>query len=54
MLADDDDEAVSPTAQKSTSQQPAWMRALLDRCREWLGLLPKVRLLSCHGWTLTI
>lgn len=44
MLADDDDEAV-PSAGPSkgqTSQQPAWMRHLLDRCREWLSQLPSV------------
>ncbi|TFK40902.1 dynein heavy chain protein 1 [Crucibulum laeve] len=41
MLADDDDEVTSTTSIKSqTSQQPAWMRTLLDRCREWLGQLP--------------
>ncbi|KAI0063221.1 dynein heavy chain protein 1 [Artomyces pyxidatus] len=41
-LADDDDEA-TPAAgpsKGSTSQQPAWMRALHDRSREWLGQLP--------------
>jgi len=43
MLADDDDEVVASSATKSqTSQQPAWMRALLERCREWLGQLPEV------------
>jgi len=42
MLADDDDEVV-PSAGPSkgqSSQQPAWMRHLLDRCREWLSQLP--------------
>lgn len=44
MLSDDDDEAVPTAAAKSqTSQQPAWMRTLLDRCREWLNQLPSVR-----------
>ncbi|KAI0047641.1 dynein heavy chain protein 1 [Auriscalpium vulgare] len=41
-LSDDDDEA-TPAAGPSkgtTSSQPAWMRALYDRCREWLGQLP--------------
>ncbi|KAJ3554185.1 hypothetical protein NM688_g3240 [Phlebia brevispora] len=39
MLADDDDEASS--AGPATGQtQPAWMRNLLERCREWLALLP--------------
>lgn len=43
MLADDDDDEVSTTAAKSqTAAQPAWMRALLERCREWLGQLPEV------------
>lgn len=42
-LTDDDDELVAIAAQKQTSQQPAWMRTLLERCREWLGLLPSVR-----------
>jgi dynein heavy chain 1, cytosolic len=45
MLADDDDE-VTPVAGPSkgqTSQQPAWMRTLLERCREWLSQLPAVR-----------
>ncbi|KAK1226991.1 dynein heavy chain [Marasmius sp. AFHP31] len=41
MLSDDDDE-VAPSASKSQpSQQPAWMRSLLDRCREWLAALPE-------------
>lgn len=43
MLEDDDDE-VTPAAKSSTSQQPGWMRTLLDRCREWLEQLPVVRL----------
>ena len=44
MLADDDDEA-TPSAGPSkgqSSQQPAWMRHLLERCREWLSQLPSV------------
>ena len=44
MLADDDDEAtpaVGPSGQ-AQSQQPAWMRNLHDRCREWLQQLPAV------------
>jgi dynein heavy chain 1, cytosolic len=44
MLADDDDEA-TPSAGPSkgqSSQQPAWMRHLLDRCQEWLSQLPPV------------
>jgi hypothetical protein len=46
MLADDDEEA-TPTvgpAKGQTSQQPAWMRNLHDRCCEWLGQLPSVGL----------
>jgi dynein heavy chain 1 len=42
MLADDDDELMTTATQKQTSQQPAWMRTLFERCREWLGLLPTV------------
>ncbi|KAF8640937.1 hypothetical protein AX17_000584 [Amanita inopinata Kibby_2008] len=41
MLADDEDEAPTSISTKSqTSQQPAWMRTLLERCREWLLQLP--------------
>ncbi|KAH9922687.1 dynein heavy chain [Amylocystis lapponica] len=43
MLADDDDEAAASSAGPSkgqASQQPAWMRNLLERCREWLQQLP--------------
>jgi hypothetical protein len=43
MLADDEDELLTTTAVKSQgSQQPAWMRVLFERCREWLGELPEV------------
>lgn len=42
MLADDDDELVTTAVKSQTSQQPAWMRSLLERCREWLGQLPTV------------
>jgi dynein heavy chain 1 len=42
MLADDEDEVVSTTAAKSQSAQPAWMRALHERCRDWLDQLPSV------------
>ncbi|TFY78308.1 hypothetical protein EWM64_g5702 [Hericium alpestre] len=41
-LADDEDE-VTPTAGPSkaqASQQPAWMRTLHERCREWFAQLP--------------
>ncbi|XP_006454562.1 dynein heavy chain protein 1 [Agaricus bisporus var. bisporus H97] len=40
MLADDEDEVVSTTAAKSQTAQPAWMRTLHERCREWLDQLP--------------
>ncbi|SJL06320.1 related to Cytoplasmic dynein 1 heavy chain 1 [Armillaria ostoyae] len=41
MLADDDDDVAPAASTKSqTSQQPAWMRSLLDRCQEWLSQLP--------------
>ena len=44
MLADDDSDS-APAAgapQGQTSQQPAWMRQLHDRCMEWIGQLPAV------------
>ncbi|GBE78470.1 Dynein heavy chain, cytoplasmic [Sparassis crispa] len=43
LLADDDDEGAATSVGPSkgqVSQQPAWMRSLLDRCREWLQQLP--------------
>ncbi|KAF9015424.1 dynein heavy chain [Cyathus striatus] len=40
MLADDDDEVASTSSKSQTSQQPAWMRTLFERCREWLEQLP--------------
>jgi len=41
-LSDDDDEVTTTTATKSQgTQQPAWMRSLLERCKEWLALLPQ-------------
>ncbi|KAF9498186.1 dynein heavy chain protein 1 [Pleurotus eryngii] len=41
MLTDDDDGAtVSGPSKAESSQQPAWMRTLYERCREWLGVLP--------------
>ena len=42
MLADDEDEVVSTTTSNSQSAQPAWMRTLHERCREWLDQLPSV------------
>ncbi|KAJ7596607.1 dynein heavy chain protein 1 [Mycena floridula] len=41
LLADDDDESTPAASSGSGSQQPAWMRSLLDRCREWLTQLPE-------------
>lgn len=50
MLADDEDEVVSTTAAKSQTAQPAWMRMLHERCREWLDQLPSVRrLFLCNN-----
>lgn len=51
MLADDDDDNVATAgpSKGSGSQQPAWMRALYERCKDWLGQLPSVRsLLRLH------
>ena len=44
MLADDDDDSAPAVGvpQGQTSQQPAWMRQLHDRCMEWIGQLPAV------------
>lgn len=44
LLQDDDDETTPSTgaSKGQTSQQPAWMRNLLERCREWLSQLPSV------------
>jgi hypothetical protein len=44
MLADDDDDSVAATGPtKGSSQQPAWMRVLYERSKDWLGQLPSVR-----------
>jgi dynein heavy chain 1 len=45
MLADDDDDNIATTgpSKGSGSQQPAWMRVLYERCKDWLGQLPGVR-----------
>ena len=53
MLADDEDDstAVSQTSRSQSSQQPAWMRSLLERAREWLSYIPAVRIcLSIAFW----
>jgi dynein heavy chain 1, cytosolic len=48
MLADDDDDSVATTgpSKVSASQQPAWMRVLYERSKDWLGQLPSV----CIFW----
>ncbi|KAH9043831.1 dynein heavy chain protein 1 [Lactarius pseudohatsudake] len=42
MLADDDDDTVTTSgpAKGSALQQPAWMRVLYERCKDWLSQLP--------------
>jgi dynein heavy chain 1 len=40
-LADDDEDESTSTAGPASSQQPAWMRALLEKCRDWLSQLPE-------------
>lgn len=44
MLADDDDDSVAAAgpSKGSGSQQPAWMRALYEKGKDWLGQLPSV------------
>ena len=44
-LADDEEDEVKPSgASKSRSnEQPAWMKQLLEKCKEWLAILPTVR-----------
>ena len=53
-LSDDDDDEVKPSgpAKGKSIEQPAWMRQLLERAKEWLAGVPEVRLrfltlLSC-------
>ena len=51
-LADDDEVEVKPSgpAKTMTAEQPAWMRALLERSKEWLNAVPEVSsLLSRSG-----
>ena len=46
-LADDDEDDVKPSSGPAKSQkaeQPAWMRGLLERCKEWLAALPEVHI----------
>lgn len=45
MLSDDDDEGTTSAgpSKGQASQQPAWMRNLLERCHEWEKQLPEVR-----------
>lgn len=48
-LADDDEDEIKPvgTSKTQSTEQPAWMKQLLDRCKEWLSVLPTVSRLSC-------
>jgi len=41
-LVDNDDDGTTPALPEAgaTIEQPAWMRTLADRCREWTSLLP--------------
>lgn len=43
-LADDDEDDTKPSgpAKSQKAEQPAWMRGLLERCKEWLAALPEV------------
>lgn len=56
MLADDEDELLTTAVKSQGSQQPAWMRVLFERCREWLGELPEVCLFTaiCFGLVLDL
>jgi len=47
-LADDDEIGSTAGPSKGTSQQPAWMRNLHERSREWLAQLPSVSFLTYH------
>ena len=53
MLADDDDDSVATSgpAKGSALQQPAWMRVLYERCKDWLSQLPSVRILMSLSCT---
>jgi dynein heavy chain 1, cytosolic len=55
MLADDDDDSVATTgpSKGSASQQPAWMRVLHERSKDWLGQLPSVCIFQ-HGLIRTL
>jgi len=49
MLADDEEAIPTMAVKSQTSQQPAWMRTLLERCMEWLNQLPAVSVVDlCH------
>ena len=46
-LADYDEDDVKPSsgpAKYQKAEQPAWMRGLLERCKEWLAALPEVHI----------
>ncbi|KAH9075718.1 dynein heavy chain protein 1 [Lactarius deliciosus] len=53
MLADDDDDTVATSgpAKGSALQQPAWMRVLYERCKDWLSQLPSVWIFIDHSCT---
>jgi len=42
LLADDDDDVAATSTSKSGSAQPAWMRQLYEKCKEWMSQLPEV------------
>lgn len=44
-IGDDEDDAPASgaTKQGSSTQQPAWMKSLLQQCQLWLRSLPEVR-----------
>lgn len=43
LVDDDENETTSTTTSKGgASQQPAWMRSLLQHSQEWLAALPEV------------
>lgn len=48
-LTDDDEDDAKPSGpvKSQKAEQPAWMRGLLERCKEWLGALPEVSTMEC-------
>lgn len=50
LVDDDENETTATTASKvGASQQPAWMRSLLQYCQEWLATLPEVSVNNLCG-----